>query len=142
MTQPPRPIVLRPLPATRIASMVPAAGFIVMAALLVGEVDLLGLSGTVVFGAVVVSIFLAFRVWRYSILLAPDRVVVRGFLRDRTVERSRVTEVTDFAWLVWTTPDSRRRLTPLAMLWVVPQTLPRYRNHAKLRLHRLQMWAR
>ena len=143
MTRPPRTVVLRPLPATRIASMIPAAGIIFMAALLVRDVDLPGWNDTVVLVAVVaVSVFLAVRAWRYSISLTPDRIVVRGFLRDRTVERSLVTEVTDSAWLVWETPHAHRRLTPLATLWVVPQMFPRYKAHAELCLHRAQMWAR
>ena len=133
-------IVLRPLGTTRVlnaaAPLILVIPFAVLSELPTTQRLLLFLP------LLVLAAILSIRFWRLSVTLYPDRAVVRGYLWSRTVRRDRVTEVSDLAWMVWTTAAGRRRRTPLTAVWVNGSALPRYAKHAAKCLQRAQMWAR
>ncbi|MFE1288515.1 hypothetical protein [Streptomyces sp. NPDC058751] len=58
---------------------------------------------------------LAVRGYRLGAAWDHARITVRGYLRTRVVDRERITEVTDFPALRWTSRDGRERWTPLTV---------------------------
>lgn len=143
MTHVPRTVVLRPLLATRIACQAVPLGFLYVALIAVRAMAIPGSWTALAFIASAgMAVLFGVRSWRQSVTLAPDRIVVRGFLWSRTVSRDRVTGVSDFGWLVWTDARARKFLSPLTVFWIVPGALHRYSEHAARGLQRTQMWAR
>ncbi|MFB7515883.1 hypothetical protein [Streptomyces sp. NPDC056144] len=84
---------------------------------------------------------LAVRGYRLRVRYEAHRLVVRGYLRTRTIPRESVTSVTDFPAVRWTTPSGRRRWTPI-MAFAVSESGPEsMRAHNLRNTARLRRWA-
>jgi hypothetical protein len=92
--------------------------------------------------AVVVCVVLAVRGYRLGVTCDNTKATIRGYLRTRVIEKERITGITDFPAVRWTTRTGHKRWTPItALLTSSSETagtrLSKERNTAKLR-----RWAR
>lgn len=85
---------------------------------------------------------LAVRAWRLAVVCLPDRIIVRGYLRSRTVPMSRVIGITDDGWpsLRWHGPmGGTDRM--LVMAFVLPyRTVPFVKRHVNTCKESLTDW--
>ncbi|MDX3071195.1 hypothetical protein [Streptomyces sp. MI02-7b] len=85
---------------------------------------------------------LAVRGYRLGVTHEHSRVVIRGYLRTRVIERARITQITDFPAVRWTAGNGRRRWTPLTALMTSPGEMAASRLRKERALKKLRAWAR
>ncbi|MFI0966283.1 hypothetical protein ACH4S8_33545 [Streptomyces sp. NPDC021080] len=85
---------------------------------------------------------LAVRGYRLGVTYEHTRITVRGYLRTRVIDRERITEVTDFPALRWTTHDGRRRWTPLTAFLTNSGEFAATRTDKERSVERLRQWVR
>ncbi|MFJ4847825.1 MULTISPECIES: hypothetical protein [unclassified Streptomyces] len=100
------------------------------------------LSRLVATAAAIAFAVLAVRGYRLDVTYAHTRMVVRGYLRTRTVDRARVTDITDFPAVRWTAHNGRSRWTPLTALMTSPGGTSATRLRKERALVRLRQWPR
>ncbi|MFI6316649.1 hypothetical protein ACIBG8_03980 [Nonomuraea sp. NPDC050556] len=88
------------------------------------------------------SLFLAVRAWRLAIVCLPDRIVIRGYLRSRSVPISRIVKITDAAWpeLRWEGRTAGFRSMYLTPLIIPSWSLPIVKKHVLECRTRLEEW--
>ncbi|MFE1379956.1 hypothetical protein ACFW6S_13535 [Streptomyces sp. NPDC058740] len=92
-------------------------------------------------GAVPLCLALAVRGWRAGVRCEPGRLVVRGYLWTRRIERARITRVTDFPAVRWTTPGGGKRWTPVLAFVATPEEPAGSRTRKRDSAARLRTWA-
>lgn len=97
-----------------------------------------GFQRLVAWFAVIGLAFLAIRGYRLGVTCDNTKATIRGYLRTRVIEKERITGITDFPAVRWTTRTGRRRWTPITALMTSPSEtagtrLSKERNTAKLR---------
>ncbi|QTE01204.1 hypothetical protein S1361_28000 [Streptomyces cyanogenus] len=85
---------------------------------------------------------LAVRGYRLGVSCEHSRLVIRGYLRTRVIDRQRITEITDFPAVRWTAPNGRKRWTPLTAFMTSPGEIPATRLHKDRGIRKLRQWAR
>ncbi|MBO3747966.1 PH domain-containing protein [Streptosporangiaceae bacterium NEAU-GS5] len=83
---------------------------------------------------------LAVRAWRFAVVCSPDRIVVRGYLRSRTVPIAQVIDVESDSTLVWSDDSGEQRRTAIRAFRLPNRALRPLRAHAAESLGRLSAW--
>ncbi|MFF3563751.1 hypothetical protein ACFYXS_27250 [Streptomyces sp. NPDC002574] len=85
---------------------------------------------------------LAVRGYRLGVTHEHSRLVIRGYLRTRVIDRAHITQITDFPAVRWTADNGRRRWTPLTALMTSPGEMATTRLRKDRALSKLRAWAR
>lgn len=85
---------------------------------------------------------LAVRGYRLSVTCEHSRLLVRGYLHTRVIDRQRISEITDFPAVRWTARNGRKRWTPLAAFMTSSDESSATRFHKERAIRRLRQWAR
>ncbi|GED89286.1 hypothetical protein TNCT6_63710 [Streptomyces sp. 6-11-2] len=85
---------------------------------------------------------LAVRGYRLGVTCEHSRLVIRGYLRTRVIDRERITEITDFPAVRWTARNGRKRWTPLTAFMTSPGEISATRLHKDRVIGKLRRWAR
>ncbi|MYR95793.1 MULTISPECIES: hypothetical protein [unclassified Streptomyces] len=92
--------------------------------------------------AVIAFSVLAVRGYRLGVTCEHSRMMVRGYLRTRVIDRERISEITDFPAVRWTARTGRQRWTPLMALRTSPGEFSSIRRHKERAVGGLRRWAR
>ncbi|MFG3345012.1 hypothetical protein ACGF1Z_08085 [Streptomyces sp. NPDC048018] len=126
---------LRPTTPNRIAHTAlggaPAVGLAVWAAE----------GSAVAAAAALAALAVAVRGWRVGVRCEHDRLVVRGFLWTRRLDRARIGAVTAFPAVRWTSRRGGRRWTPVLAFLEAPEETAGARDRKRENLARLRRWA-
>lgn len=85
---------------------------------------------------------LAVRGYRLGVTYEHSRMMVRGYLRTRVIDRERISEITDFPAVRWTARNGRKRWTPLTVFMTSPGEFSATRLPKERAISRLRQWAR
>lgn len=101
-----------------------------------------GLPRLVAWFAVMGLVLLAIRGYRLGVTCDNTKATIRGYLRTRVIEKERITGITAFPAVRWTTRTGHKRWTPIMAFVMSPgettgNQLSKEHNTAKLR-----RWAR
>jgi hypothetical protein len=88
----------------------------------------------------VVGMYLAGRAYRAGVVLEPEAILVRGFIRTRRIPRAQVTEITEYPAVRWKRADGKARWSPIFVFFDELRTLPFIRRHNEASIQRLQAW--
>lgn len=91
--------------------------------------------------AVIGSAVLAVRGYRLGVTCDHSRMVVRGLVRTRVIARERITEITDFPAVRWTTQAGRTHWTPITALMTSSREISATRLHKERAVKKLRRWA-
>jgi hypothetical protein len=136
-----RPRVLRPPLGARFANV--GLGLVVVAAgvfLLATDDRMVWMGVSVV--VIIVGVGLCVRMWRYSVTLGPEGMLVRGVLWSRYILRESIKRVGDTGWVSWVGPGGRVRRTPLTMFWTSGRSLPVFERSAAEGIREVRSWAK
>jgi hypothetical protein len=86
------------------------------------------------------GLLIAIRGYRMGARYGPDGIEVRGYILSRRIEKKRITDITSFPAVRWTTAAGRRRWTPIIAFAGSAQTLPFVAKHNEACIDRLQNW--
>lgn len=92
--------------------------------------------------AVIGFAVLAVRGYRLGVTCEHSRLVIRGYLRTRVIDRERIMEITDFPAVRWTVRNGRKRWTPLTAFMTSPGEISATRLHKDRAIGKLRQWAR
>lgn len=92
--------------------------------------------------AVIGFAVLAVRGYRLGVTYEHSRMMVRGYLRTRVIDRERISEITDFPAVRWAARNGRKRWTPLTAFMTSPGEFPATRLPKERAISRLRQWAR
>lgn len=85
---------------------------------------------------------LAVRGYRLGVTYELSRMIVRGYLRTRVIDRERISEITDFPAVRWAARNGRKRWTPLTAFMTSPGEFSATRLPKERAISRLRQWAR
>ncbi|CAM5471966.1 hypothetical protein [Streptomyces aurantiogriseus] len=85
---------------------------------------------------------LAVRGYRLGVTCEHSRMVVRGLVRTRVIARERITEITDFPAVRWTTQAGKTQWTPITALVTSSGEMSATRLHKERAIGKLRRWAR
>jgi hypothetical protein len=133
--------VLRPLLVARFANLVLGLAVIAVGVFLFATGD--RMVWTIV--SVVLIAFgalLCIRMWRYSITLDPEGMLVRGVLWNRHISRESIKWVGDTGWVTWVGRGGRVRRTPLTVFWTSGRSFPGFERSAAEGIREVRSWAK
>lgn len=131
---------LAPLPVTRAANAAIGILVVVTGLGLITDAGLPNLVHGLGVILILVGVALAVRGWRLCVICDQGEVEIRGLLRNRTISRSRITELTDFPALRWHRAGGRVGWTPIVALMGTGRALAFVSRHNDEQLRRLGRW--
>ena len=90
--------------------------------------------------AVIGFAVLAVRGYRLGVTYEHSRLIIRGYLRTRVIERGRITQITDFPAVRWTARNGRKRWTPVTAFMTSPGERPATRLRKDRAMRKLRQW--
>ncbi|MDK1476650.1 hypothetical protein QNO07_25145 [Streptomyces sp. 549] len=101
-----------------------------------------GVQRLVAWLAVIGSTSLAARGYRLGVTCDRTTATIRGYLRTRVIEKERITGITDFPAVSWTTRSGRRRWTPISAFLTSPAETAGTRMSKEQNTAKLRRWVR
>ena len=85
---------------------------------------------------------LAVRGYRLGVTCEHSRMVIRGYLRTRVIERQRILEITDFPAVRWTPRGGGKRWTPLTPFMTSSGEVAASRLSKERAVRKVRRWVR
>jgi hypothetical protein len=84
---------------------------------------------------------LAVRGYRLAAETHNESVTVCGMLRTRVIQRTAITQITNYPAIIWIDPAGKKRWTPVLAFLTPSWALPPVGQHHIMCVNRLRQWA-